>query len=64
MESMPKTRTDAVTAALVYTISTLIILIIVRYLLGTGFGLEEFLIIAVILLLFNAGFPFYLFARV
>jgi len=60
MESIPKTRTDAVIAALVYTISTLIILIIARYLLGTGIGLKEFLIIGVILLVFNIAFQFYL----
>jgi drug/metabolite transporter (DMT)-like permease len=64
MESIPKTRTDAVIAALVYTISTLIILIIARYLLGTGIGLKEFLVIGGILLVFNLVFQFYLSRRV
>jgi hypothetical protein len=64
MESIPKTRADAVIAALVYTISTLIILIIARYLLGTGIGLKEFLVIGGILLVFNLVFQFYLSRRV
>ena len=64
MESIPKTVTDVVMVALLYTISTLIILIIARYLLGTGIDLEEFLIIAAILFVFNIAFQFYLSMRV
>jgi positive regulator of sigma E activity len=60
IESIPKSRNNAIMAALVYTISTLIILIIVRYILGTAISLEEFVIIAAILLVFNTVFQFYL----
>jgi|GEM_PF-4730253 len=58
MESIPNTVTDVVMVALLYTISTLIILLFARYLLGTGINLEEFLIIAAILFGFNIASSF------
>ena len=64
MKSIFLTRTDAIINAIVYTISTLIIQFIARYLPGIAIGLNEFLIPGAILLACNLTFQVYLSGRV
>jgi hypothetical protein len=64
MNSIPKTRSGAITAVLVYTISALMVLIFVSFLLGADIDLKEFVIIGVILVVVNTVFQFYLYSKV
>jgi hypothetical protein len=56
MKSITLTRTDTIINAIVYTISTLIILLIARYFPGIAVDLNEFLIPGAVLLACNLAF--------
>ncbi len=63
MDRYPKTRAGAVLASVLYTLTALAVLYVIRYFLGIEFSPMEFLIVGIVFFVSNLAIMLYLYPK-